>query len=382
MATAVLMPKLGLTMEKGQVLKWHKAEGDRVEKGEALFEIETDKIVNQVDSPQTGTVLRVLVNEGEEVPVRTIVAFIGAPGETLPAETPSAPSEEDRAEPAPRVLGARERSGPRITPRARKLMSEHGLAPEDFAGLNKSRIVEDDVRRALASRDGAEAGPAETARSGRRLPLSPAQKGVAASMLRSAQEIPQYSLRFRATMDHCLSLFSDRFSVNPIILRATALALARHPGVQRRFETDHLYEPALVDLGVAVAHGEELFVPVIRDAGNKSIEEIAQEAAALVQKVREGRLLPDDLSGATFTVSNLGMFGITSMTPIVVPGQSGILGVGAVEEVALAREGTVTAGRAVELTLVCDHRAVNGTVGAAFSRELKSILEGEPASSW
>ena len=385
MASAILMPKLGLTMEVGTVIAWRKHEGETVRAGEVLCEVETDKITTDVESPQDGTVLKILVPEGSEVKVQTVLAVVGQPGEDIgeliappAAATAEKPTVEKPAgeEPATEHTIA-DRGGPRITPRARKLMTENGLSPDSLSSLGKERITEADVQELIDRRTKSDMGTA------RLRPMSRIERVVAARMTESFRDIPQFSVRSVVEMDHLLSLFpAGQFGINELVLRAVALALSRSPEVQYQYRAEGLFTPVEINLGFAVALGRDLVVPVIRNADRKRIGELAREASALVEKAKAHALRPDDMSGGTFTVSNLGMFGISSFTPIVNPGEGAILGVGAAQAAPWVRDGKLVVAQAVELTLVCDHRSVNGATGAAFCRELKKIVENEEAGSW
>jgi pyruvate dehydrogenase E2 component (dihydrolipoamide acetyltransferase) len=213
--------------------------------------------------------------------------------------------------------------------------------------------------------------------------VSKVEKLVAERMTESFRDIPQFSVRFSVSADRFDELRRGRsVSVNDIVLRAVALALGRFPDVQMQYRPEGVFSPAEINLGFAVAVGRELVVPVVHGADRKTVGQIAEEASSLAARAKEHKLLPDDLAGGTFTVSNLGMYGITSFTPIVNPGEGGILGVGAVREAALVRGGVLSAGKTLELTLVCDHRAVNGATAAEFCKVLTGVFESEGIGSW
>jgi pyruvate dehydrogenase E2 component (dihydrolipoamide acetyltransferase) len=394
------MPKLGLTMEVGVVVSWRKKEGEIVQKDEAVLEVETDKIVTDVQSPQSGVLLKVLVPEGSEVKVQTVLAVVGAPGEDISAFTTASPADVPAATmpqareyaPAPGSPEARiEGSRQRITPRARKLLSDKGYSPADLEALGKTRITETDVQEFLAARQaGVQSGtvPAVDA-SGQVRPMGRIEKIVADRMTQSFRDIPQFSIRFVADMESLLAgLPALRQSagvpvtINDLVLRAAAIALSRYPDVQYQFRPEGILVPPAVNLGFAVAMGRDLMVPVIHNADKKRLGEICREAADLAERAKTRRLVPEDLSGGTFTVSNLGMFGISSFVPIVNPGESAILGVGAVHAEPRVRGDVVAAGQAIEMTLVCDHRSVNGATAAEFCRTLKQVLELPQGETW
>lgn len=381
MATPILMPKLGLTMETGTVVSWKKRQGDSVARGETLLEVETDKIVTEVQSPESGLLLKVLVPEGAEAKVQAVLAIVGEEGEDVSAFL-TAPAEEAAAMDGEEAAGIPGSGRQRITPRARKLLADRGFSLADMEGLGKGRITEADVQKFLEGR-----GPQGPA--GQLQAMSGIEKIVAARMTESFRDIPQFSLRFLADMDHLLAILprlkqaSDRdITVNDLILRAAAVALSRFPDVQYQFRKDGIFKPGSIAIGFAVALGRELVVLVIRDADRKRVAEISREAEDLIERAKSRRLRPEDMAGGTFTVTNLGMFGISSFVPIVNPGEGAILGVGALQSMPVVREGAVAAARVVELTLVCDHRSVNGAVGAGFCRELKQMLESGEEASW
>ena len=227
------------------------------------------------------------------------------------------------------------------------------------------------------------------AQQGRIEPLSRSRQVLADKMTASFRDIPQFSLRFQAAMDHTLVLLPQmhdppdgKITINDLVVRATALAIARLPAVQFQYRSAGLYEPEDVNVAIAVAVDDDIIVPVLRETDRKNITHISSETAELIDRAKNRQLRPDDTAEGTFTVSNLGMFGITSFTPIVNPGQGAILGVGAMREIPVISGGAVESARVIELTLVCDHRAVNGATGAAFCQELKKVLETAEASVW
>ena len=399
------MPKLGLTMEVGVIVSWRKKEGDRVEKDEPILEVETDKIVTDVQAPVSGVLLKVLVAPGTEAKVQTVLGVVGEPGEDVSsflgaqtAETPadSVSASEKAAAPSPSLPEESQRQ--RITPRARRLLADHGLTPGDLESLGKTRVTEADVQEFIASRGAGGtsiAGSAATpfaeppSSAGEFRPVGRIEKIVSERMTQSFRDIPQFSVRIVADVGYLLAYVprmkqssGASITINDLILRAAAAALSRFPDVQYQFRPEGIYVPSSVGLGFAVALGRELVVPVIHQAEGKTIGEICREAAALVERAKARRLSPEDLSGGTFTVSNLGMYGISSFVPIVNPGEGAILGVGAVQAVPRIHDGGMVPGSAVELTLVCDHRSVNGAAAAEFCRTLKQVLESPQEVAW
>ncbi len=373
MAAPVVMPKLGLSMETGTVVTWHAREGDKVRKGDVLLVVETDKITTDVEAPQDGVLLKLLVPEGSEVKVQTLLAVIGEPGEDISSFLgPGLPK-------APQAPGQASAEAPRITPRARKMLADKGISPSELAGSGKARITEADVLELIEKRGTV----AERGQKGQTRPMSRVEKLTAARMTESFRDIPQFSVRFTSEVDRFDDLRAGTsVSYNDLILRAVAMALARYPDVQCQYRPDGIFSPADINIGFAVAVGKDLVVPVIRNADRKSCRQIAEESSSLIARAKEHKLLPDDLTGGTFTVSNLGMFGITSFTPIVNPGEGSILGAGAVQEAPRLRNGKLVSAKVVELTLVCDHRAVNGATAAEFCKVFRDVIASAETSSW
>jgi len=337
-----------------------------------------------VESPCSGTVLRIMVAEGSELPVQTPLALVGQAGEDV--SRPTVHGKSVQAQQA--AAGAQEKAvGNRtITPRARKLIKENAIPLELFDGIEMKRITESEVLKVMRGR--------QAERSQRRHPgdwidLSPRQRIMSEKMTESSRDIPQFSMRFRVEMDYALSLldsfsarFGTRITLNSLLLRAAAIALSHRPVVLRQYREGRLFQPAEVNIGIAVATEGEITVPVIRHADRKSIEEIAAEASRVIEKARTGKLQPDDVSGGTITVTNLGMLGVSSFVPLVNPGESAILGVGALQESCRERDGSFETYRILEFTLVCDHRSVNGVVSAEFCRELTKTMESARETAW
>jgi pyruvate dehydrogenase E2 component (dihydrolipoamide acetyltransferase) len=409
MGSFIVMPQLGLTMEKGTIVAWRKAEGDRVEEGEVLLEVETDKIVNEVTSKSSGVVLKVLVEEGEEVSVRTPLAVIGEPQEDIGEMLESAKREhsmeemEDesavdgsiqRREPggSPAVGGRAGAGGAgapaapgsrRLTPRAKRWLSQQGISPSTLDGLHKSRITEADAKAFLY-------GSQETGEPKDHLtPFNRGQRVLIDRLVRSNRDIPKFSMALEIEMDRPMKILPQlsqaaglKITVNDLILRAATLAIARCPEIQSQYRSEGVFHPQVINMGLAVSRGSELIAPVIRGAEKMKLHDISREAKRLVAGARNNSLTLDEVTGGTFTVSNLGMFGITSFEPIINPGEGAILGIGAVRELPRVREGRVVATGVMELTLVCDHRSVNGVAGARFCQIIKELLETEEISSW
>lgn len=402
MASPIIMPKLGLTMEKGTVINWNKQEGDTVQKGEIIFEVETDKIVNNVESPASGTLLKILVEKGVEVDVLTVLAVIGGPDENISefiqktSKKPQAAikTEVMETEKTHKIHPLSKNEHPskqitqRLTPRARKLLADRGISPSILKELEKSRITETDVKNFLKNKlNVRKSSKAEIEEFGELQPLSRVQKIIADKMTHSFRDIPQFSLRFQVEMDHILSLLpqlgeGSNITINDLIIRASALALLNCPDVQDQYRIEGIFKPGHINIGLAVSVDKKLLVPVIRNTNTKTIIEISKLTDSLINRAKNNQLTPNELTGATFTVSNLGMYGITSFVPIVNPGEGAILGVGTLRKVPRVTGNKVSISQVIEFTLVCDHRSVDGVVGANFCQELKKIMESEEVNSW
>lgn len=387
MATPIIMPKLGLTMETGTLHCWLKSEGERVDEGESLCEIQTDKINNVIDSPVSGVLLKILAQVDEEIPVLKLLAVVGEPGEDIsalliagvdPASAPASivpevTSTSDTSptkEPLKREL--------RASPRARIIMEEHGLTVDDFAGFEAERIGETDVRKVLDERSSRISKP-----------LTPLQATTARRLTESFRNVPQFSVRFHVNAEHVFTVKADlasrtgqKLTWTDFLIRAIASAVSVDPSIQRQFSETGFIQPKPVNVGFAVDTANGLVVPVIKDAGKRTVAEISVIAADLTDKARSNSLDFADVSDGTITLSNLGMFGVDSFVPIVNPPESVIVGVGAVRTVGEFVDGSFQPRRTLEVTLACDHRAVDGAMAARFCQTLTRILEFGPQSGW
>ena len=406
MPHAVRMPKPGQMTEECVLSLWLKDEGDAVARGDVLFEIETDKSTMEVESFHDGVVLRRLVAAGETVPVNAICAWIGAPGETVPeAERMPRPQEDagavpsrvepSRVEPIPvepipvePAPGAAGRLA--ISPRASRLAAEAGLDPRSVAGTGPGgRIVERDVAAALAvRRTGGPAGtpaPAVDSDEDEPRPLSRIRQVIAERLTLSATTIPTFSVTVAADVTRLLTLRDElrergiALSVTDVVLAATAQTLAELPDVNSRTDGRSVWLRRRVHLGLAVALPTGLVVAVIRDADRLGLLEIHDRAAGLVAAARAGSLPVDDMTGSTFTVSNLGMFGVDAFSAIINPGESGILAVGSAVPTAVAAGEGIAVRAIMKLTLTADHRLIDGELGARFANAVRRRLE-DPAA--
>ncbi len=405
MAYEVLMPQLGLTMEEGTVSQWVKHEGDPVKTGDVLLEITTDKLTNEVTSEHDGVLLRIVAQEGEDVPVKGLLCYVGqagesvgdapaaAPAATAPAAAPAAPAAAPAAVPV--AAGARLR----VSPLARKTAAKLGVDLSKLTGSGPSgRIRQQDVLAAANAAQTAAPAPAAAAAPAARpaakgglelmegdtvVKLAGMRKVVAQRMLQSHTEIPPVTqntkvdvtelMKFRKML---LAETGSKYSVNDLILKATAKCLRAHPEVLVSLDGDQIIQRAHVNLGMAVALDAGLIVPVIRDADRLGLDALSAAAKDLASRAKSNKLTPDEYKGSTFSVSNLGMFGIETFTPIVNQPDAAILGVCAVEdELVMDDQGGISKHQVMRLSFTYDHRLIDGAVAAKFVMALRDLLE-------
>jgi pyruvate dehydrogenase E2 component (dihydrolipoamide acetyltransferase) len=419
--TDVLMPRLSDTMTEGVLSQWLKGEGEPVHRGDVLAEIETDKATMELEAYDEGVLERHLVAPGTTVPIGEPIAVIGdgtgaaaapaaasapAPAELAPvAEPPPAaqpaapPPAAAPAEPAP--AAQRDAAAVRTSPLARALAREHGIDLTTVTGTGPGgRIVRADVQSAIATAaptaapvaaqpappaaQPAPAAPPAPAAGDEKIPLS-AVRRITARRLTESAATPHFYLTavvdagrllaFRAEINQRLGATGVKISVTDLLVRACAVTLRAHPQVNASWGGDHILRRANIHIGVAVALDDGLIVPVLRDADRKSIGEIASEAHALAVRARAGKLTPDEFTGGTFTISNLGMYGIDHFTAVINPPEAAILAVGAATPEPVVRDGQVVAATTMKLTLSIDHRVLDGATAAAFLHELVLVLE-------
>ncbi len=411
MADELVMPRLSDTMERGTIARWIKQEGDAFTNGDVLVEIETDKALMELSAYDDGVLLKILVPDGGEAELGAPIAITGAAGETVPAAmlqaapapvvaAPEATSEQPAAARDTTPVAAT--TEVRASPIARKLASENGIDLRVLAGKGSGpdgRIVKVDVERLLGklAPDGtpapvaAAAGP--TVAAPKRVPSamvgevrieqpSAMLKAIAQRMGESNESIPHFYVEVQIDMEKALQLRKElndalevKVSVTDMIVRASALALFDHPEVHRSWVAEGLAYHAHANIGIAVALDEGLIVPVIRHAEQKTLVEIATESQDLATRARAGRLLQAEIEGGTFTVSNLGMMGVTRFMAIINPPEPAILAVGATIETPVVRDGQIVVRPIMIVTLSCDHRATNGASGAALLQSFKRRLE-------
>ncbi|HNS47904.1 MAG TPA: dihydrolipoamide acetyltransferase family protein [bacterium] len=388
MVKEIIMPKLGETMEEGFLVKWLKSEGDRVAKGEVIFEVMSDKTNFEVESPRAGILRRILVAAGDRpIPVTTVVGYLADNlEEPLPAGSVVAPAPKTGgAEPLPAagaegpVSGRKDDAPVAASPLARRLARELGLPLASIPGTGPGgRVTERDVRS--AAEVGLKKGPPAPAASGKKR-LSPMRQLIAARLSQSKREIPHYYLRRVLDVSALtaarvrLKASSPEITYTDLLVRAVAAALGEFPDLNATFENDSVTVYETVNLGLAVSVAEGLVVPVIKSAGKLSLAELVAERKRLVALARANRLQRGDLEGGTFTISNLGMYGVDSFYPIIYPPQVAILGVGAIREGLLVRDGSIMIRPLLELTLAADHRVVDGACGGRFLQRIQELID-------
>ena len=395
----VLMPRLSDSMEEGTVVRWLKADGDEVRRGEELVEIETDKAIMAYESDFSGA-LEILVPEGEAVPVGALIGRVGAAAGTpspataadsTPASQQMPLARDIGAAASPAVVPALGNGRGRASPLARRTAARLGVDLATVSGSGPhGRILKRDVleaARALAAAlaDAAVVGPSlepGVSQNDALLELGATQKLIARRMSESRRTVPEFALEVDVEMAAALALREELArladpgpSINDIILKASAAALRHHPRANGSFTDDHFVLHADINVAFAVAAQDALVVPVIRHADRKGIGEIARESRALAERVRSRTIAPSELEGGTFTVSNLGMFGIDRFEGIINAPQACILCVGAIRQRPVARAGLVEIAPVVSLTLASDHRILYGADAAAFLQEVRELLE-------
>ncbi len=389
MANKILMPASGQTAAESRIVRWNVEEGEKVNRGDVLFEIETDKAVMGVESYAKGTVLKIVYGEGDDVEAGKVVAYIGEPGEKLESETSSsqaAGGDDDEYQPIMKKAAA---AGPPVpaekdvdivlmaSPKARKIAKETGA---DLKGLYaaQSRAVK---AADVAAVQVAVSQPEEESL----IPLSAMRKVIARRMLESVHEAPQYTVSIKADMTAFIALRRQinevmsgegiKVSINDILVRCVVAAAAKVPYINAVFTDEGIRTLKQMHVGIAVAVAEGLVVPVLRNANTLPLRDIARTSQQLINAAKEGRLRPEQMQGGTITISNLGMYGIDRFTAIINRPESAILAVGAVVDTPVGVSGSIVLRPIMDITATFDHRIIDGAVGAQFMAELKKNIE-------
>ncbi len=401
----VIMPKMGDAMTEGKVLRWLKRPGDRVEPGEALAEIETDKVNVEMPAEEAGVLTQIVVSAGGVAPVGGTIAMIGRPGDApatasaAPAAAPPSPAPTQAAPGAPTPTPSRAPSDDRIkaSPLARRIAAEQGIDLSHIEGTGpEGRITKEDLEVFLAHRPAAAppaaapAPPTAPARPaaapttpGADVTLTRMRQTIARRMSESKQQVPHFYVTVEILMDEAAKmreqvnkdLGGKIVSLNDLILKAAAVALRAFPNLNATFMGETVRRHDEIHMGIAVALPEGLIVPVIRDCDRKAITDIAREAKDLGERARSGKLHPNELQGGTFTVSNLGMFEVESFAAIINPPQAAILAVGSARPQPVADGEAVRVARVMKATISADHRVTDGAEAARYLGELRRLLQ-------
>ncbi|WCB96878.1 Dihydrolipoyllysine-residue succinyltransferase component of 2-oxoglutarate dehydrogenase complex [Baekduia alba] len=393
----IRMPKLSDSMEEGTIVRWVIADGADVRRGDELLEVETDKATMSYEAEWDGT-LHVVVPEGDTVPVGAVIAHLLAAGEAPPAHEPAAAAAGLATAQAPAALAAPPRptaDRPKASPLARRIAQDLGIDLATLVGSGpQGRVVRRDVEVAGARAEASPARPDVPVTGGdeatggpmgvvAREPLTRTQVTIARRMAEAKSTMPEFTVTADVDMDAVVELRARLKaldadvtpSVNDMVVKACALALRRHPRANGAYRDDAFERYERVNVGVAVASADALLVPVVHDADRASLGAIARTTRALVQGGRDGTLSAAALAGGTFTVSNLGMFGVTQFTAVLNPPQAAILAVGALQQRAVVRDGALAVGWHMTVTLTADHRILYGADAAAFVADIRAELE-------
>ncbi|WP_141323245.1 pyruvate dehydrogenase complex dihydrolipoamide acetyltransferase [Myxococcus sp. AB025B] len=405
---AIQLPSLSPTMTEGKIVKWLKKVGDKVSSGEALAELETDKSNLEIEAYDDGTLVEIVVGENQTAPVGSPIAYLTPKGGKAAAAAPApkaAAPEAPKAAPAAQPVQAPAPQAPsaagggrrvRASPLAKKIAQARGLDIAQVQGSGPSgRVVKRDIEEALAkggAKAPAQAPSAPAARKGpaaptvaraesRTEPLSSMRKVIAQRMTEVKPGVPHFYLTIEVEMDAAVKVREEakamdlKVSVNDLIVKAVAMAVRRYPKVNVSLQGDQVIHHGSVDVGIAVALEQGLITPIVRDADTKGLQALSTEIRELAERARKRALKPEEYTGGSITVSNLGMYGIDNFAAIINPPQASILAVGAVTDKVVVRDGQMVIRKMMSATLSCDHRIVDGAIGAEFLRELRGLLE-------
>ena len=389
MASKVIMPKLSPTMEEGQIARWLKKEGDKVSAGEPLAEIDTDKATMEMQALSNGVLRKILINEGQSAPLGELIAVIGEPDEDIESvlsekkEAP-APAPKPSEEPAPVQAAApvvhTDKGRLIASPLAARMAKDSGLDLRSINGTGPNgRIIKRDIEAVLTQPQ-----PARPSASGYRdEPATQIRQTIAKRLVTSIGPVPHFFLTIDVEMDRAAEMRKNinaldpdlKISVNDIVIKVAAAALLQHPQVNASFQDKFIRYYERADIGVAVAIEDGLITPVIRAADQKSLSQIAGEVRELAERARTKKLKPEEYTGASFSISNLGMFGIDEFTAVINPPEGAILAVGAMTPKPVVRDNQIVVKQMMRVTMSCDHRVIDGATGAKFLQTFKKILE-------
>ena len=391
MAEVINMPRLSDTMEEGTLAKWFKKVGDTVKEGEILAEIETDKATMEFESFHDGILLHIGIDEGSTAPVDSIIAIIGSKGEDISSLLKNAdikvkeePKPEVKEEPKPVSNNNKPSDRILISPLAKSLAKEKGIDISSVKGTgDNGRIIKRDIDSFKPSNYSQFSQPSpQLTESSYETPNSTMRKAIAKRLADSKFSAPHYYLNIELEMDNMISFRKQfiqtqniKISFNDIIAKAVSLSLAKHPKVNSRWYDDKIIFNEHVHLGVAVAVDDGLIVPIVKFANSKDLPQINSEIKDFAERAKNKKLTPAEIEGSTFTISNLGMFGIESFTSIINQPNSAILSIGAIVQKPIIKNNEVVVGNTMKLTLACDHRTVDGATGSLFLKTLKEYVE-------
>ena len=409
MQEVILMPRLSDTMTEGVIAAWHKKVGDAVKKGDILADIETDKATMELESYKEGKLLFTGAEKGQKISVNDLLAIIGDEGKVNVQQIVDAAKNRGTAQPVDKGQGAEPVASKgvaepvaeeshalngngriKISPLAKKLASEKGIDLSQLHGSGDyGRIVKKDVAEYNPTSSAATAqktAPVQTAAAGQisfdDVPVSQMRKVIAKRLSEAKFSAPEFYLTIQVDMDQAVGSRAKinetspvKISFNDFVLKATALALKKHPAVNSSWMGDKIRINHHVHIGVAVAVEDGLLVPVVRFADSKSLSQISSEVKDFAAKAKNKKLQPSDWEGSTFTISNLGMFGIDEFTAIINPPDACILAISSIQQIPVVKNGSIVPGNVMKLTMTCDHRVVDGATGAAFLQTLKGLLE-------
>lgn len=395
MAQVVVIPKMGLTMTRGEITNWLKQEGDPIKAGEPLFEVMTDKINSEIEAPADGYLLKILIPAGSEADVLTPACMIGAINEKLQPDiqitnqvNPTATESSDTSQAVPEAglnpgePGVNQTIG-RISPLAKKMAAENGINIASLKGTGpEGRIVKEDVLAAIAAKN--QSRSEQPVRG--KVPLTGVRKIIAERLTQSKRDIPHVYFKMSVAVGNLKNLREEvnsyaafannkKISYNDFFIKSVAAALEEFPDVNVSLVNQEIVYHPEINIGMAVSGPNGLFVPVIKNANHKSVMEIHRQSLELVEKVKTNQLNADEVSGGTFTVSNLGMYQVDEFSAIINPPESAILAVGSIVDTPLAENGGIFIKSMLTLTLSVDHRVIDGVLASQFLTRIKQLLE-------
>ena len=388
MVTEVIMPRYGWTMTEGKIVQWLKREGEEVRSGEPLLVVESEKTQIEVEAETSGVLHKILAPEGASVPVTEPIALIGLPGEELPEVGRRAGTSHVEARPKIAIVAEESRiqelkERVRVSPRAKRLADKHGIDLEHIQGSGPDGlIVLEDVTRFIKSARAATQPKTEQPALGSKIALSGRRKVIADRMAESSRSAAAVTITMEANVSDAAELLRKLreeggvdISYTDLVAKAVAKALQENPLLNSVWESDQVLIPGEINLGIAVADQNGLIVPVIKNAEKKSLREIAETRRDILKRVGAGKLQAEEAVGSTFTISNLGMYGVGFFTPIINPPENAILGVGQITQKPVAVNGQVSIRSMMPLSLSFDHRVIDGAPAALFLARLKELLE-------